>query len=276
MEKRIKNRLHPISNWKAFLCSICCIFANGSESLSQEVVINYKNVEAVIENTAAALAQEELYYINNDSTRTATSDMLLSSTIRWQMVSMDMAQRKKLQGFDKESQLYLQLVRELKELTKEIARFSEAAVKDPKQMVFCLRSAAAITAAASDLAKTAVIVGMKGNVPDPAKVDPDKLKNKEDNTPELNRDPDTDRTTAEDNNNLLLPDERMNVVNETIERLRKMKWAVRCARYKLNTDFNFRNLLYTASPIDAQLVQNNRIAFETLKNDINSFRFGNR
>ena len=249
------------------VCWLAWLSVSVGTGAAQEVIINRKNAEIVSENTYAALTPESLYRIENDTVRDNTLSILTSVTLRNTMYSMDMQARLNMNGFRKESRTYERLVWEIHYFIESAAQLIREASKNPHHAVFVTRQTAKLVLEAKNFVRYAVVVAMNGKVPNPFKISVDSLDRDLSTVPDYIYDEDRD-SLATDGLNLLLPDDSMAIMNETRRRLAKIRRAMDMMYWKLKTDFNVRNLIWTASRIDGRLYDRNVYVIEELKSNM--------
>lgn len=252
---------------KWIACWLVCLAVSVGTATAQEVIINRKNGQMVGLNTSAALTPESMYRLQNDTVRDNTLNILTSVTLRNTMYTMDMQARLNMNGFRKESRTYERLVWEIHYFIESAALLIKEASKNPHHAVFVTKQTAKLVLEARHFVRYAVVVAMNGKVPNPFKISVDSLEKDLATVPEYIYDEDKD-SLATDGLNLLLPDDRMAIMNETRRRLARIRRAMDMMYWKLKTDFNVRNLIWTASRIDGRLYDRNVYVIEELKSNI--------
>lgn len=235
----------------------------------QHVVSDPLTTSVVVGNTSSAEASEILYETVQKNIRNKTANILTAVSARTIMYANDHEARKAdKKAFRKEGMLYKQLVNEVGYLVNAVADFSKTAAKNPHKLLFSTKAATKVLLRAEDLVKNAVVIGMNSQVPNPFRVDIERFKKGTDTTPAYKDDSERN-SKEEDGKNLLLPDERIEIIREALNGLRRLRSAVYTATYKLDTDFNVRNILRVVSPMDARLYERNDFAFEVINDDLN-------
>lgn len=239
----------------------------GMKMSAQQIISDFKTAKIVTENTAKAFVSEELYRLQNDTVKSNTLNILSAVTLRNSIYTMDMLERTNRAGFKRESKAYYRLVYEVNYFMESATALLKEASKNPHHMVFCTTQTAKLMLEAKNLVKYAVVVAMNGKVPNPFKINPDSLEKDIATVPNYIDDPDRD-TLVTDGLNLLLPDDRYEILTETRLRLRAMRRAMDKMYWKLKTDFNVRNLIWAASRVDGRLYDRNVYAIEELKSNL--------
>lgn len=252
---------------KWIICILVMTVMALTPMTAQEIIINRRNAEIVQQNTSAAYTSEFLYRTENDTVRDNTLSVLTSVTLRNTMYSMDMQARLNMHGFRKESRTYERLVWEIHYLIESAAQLVKEASKNPHHSVFVTKQTAKLLLEARNFVRYAVVVAMNGKVPNPFKISVDSLEKDLATVPDYIYDEDKD-SLATDGLNLLLPDDRMAIMNETRRRLFNIRRAMDMMYWKLKTDFNVRNLIWTASRIDGRLYDRNVYIIDELKANI--------
>lgn len=243
-------------------------------SLAQVVKApDMKTIEMIGLNTTEAYLMENKYYEQNDSVRKNGIRILTATTVRTLKNNLDMKERQRNRGFKKQTKLYYKLVNQVNLLLSDAARLITTAAKNPHHLVFVTTKTGKLLLEVKNMVKYTVVVAYNGKVPNPFKVNLDDLKDGKDDTPnyEDDKEVETDAVTGErlnDGYNLLLPDDRMEIMRTTISHIRNVRKAMNQVYYKLLTDFNVRNLIYTANRMDGKLYDNNVYVIEELKGNI--------
>lgn len=222
-------------------------FSTTAGAQQYEVVHDKKSTEMVAANMAAAMATETLHSAQIDSVKRRTLDIMSAVLIRQYMNDMDMAQRKDVSHFGPESRLYRKLVLECQRFVTETAMLCEVVSKNPVNTAYCYKHLAEISMLAKQEVKNAVIFGMDGKVPNPFKVNYDELLEGKVTVPLYIKDGDRD-SVAFKTHNLLLPDERMTIVNNAIYKIRDYTRALRRVRTKIQYHTGFRQALRQTTP----------------------------
>lgn len=250
---------------------MCLAGVSANSQIRYEVVEDPKTIAAVVANTAAAAAQEILYKNYNDTILMRSSMILASSLVKLEMKNLDMNARKDFTALDKANETYIMLVDETTRLTAAVTDFLKNARKYPHGTFECYKSITMLVMEAKALVKEAVVVGFGGKVPNPFKVDLKKLLTGQDNTPSYNNTPgdkDSNGKKASDGDNLLLLDERLQIINHTIERIRQLRLATVAATWKLKTYYGWRNQLWNAKSYRNTKNRNIEMAVRTVQDDL--------
>lgn len=240
------------------------------------VNIDTKTARQVATNTAAAYAQETLHEIQQDTVMQRTNSLLAATLIHYNKYEMDMSQRLSDNGFRREGALYAKLVRECNRFVNLTGKFLNAAVHSPQNLTYCYRSAISLGNQARQAVKEAVVIGMNSKVPNPFKVNYNDLYNGIDTVPAYREDPevkyDEDEMKIIKERNLLLPDERIRIVNDAIMRLSTFNRTLTVMTWKLDTHFSFRELLRQYNRGDYIRLLNTEAAYAQVKNDLNKLQ----
>ena len=246
------------------VCMGVC-FLTGADA--QKVVLDKKVTEMVNLNTAAAMVPETLYRQQNDSVKNNTNLILTAVTLRNTVMTLDMQARTNMKGFRKESRAFARLVYEVHAFVNAAVNVVTEGSKNPHHSVFITKQTTKLILEAKNMVKYAVVVAMKGQVPNPFKLNPDSLAKDLQKVPAYIYDAENDSVWV-DKLNLLLPNDRMAIINETRRRLSKIRRAMELMYWKLKTDFNVRNLIWTASRVDGRLYDRNIMVVNQLKRNI--------
>ena len=257
------------------IISVCavvlCLFPIKSRAQIYEYSTDPKTIAAVAANTAAAYAWENGYRINADTILMRSSSILASALIKQQMKNFDMEERQKLRNLGRDGMAYYMLVDETAKLVAAAVEYIRHVKEYPHNSFTCYKDLTMVMLEAKGLVKNAVVVGMGGKVPNPFKVDRDKLFNGTDNTPAYEDDADSkdrDGKVVTDGDNLLLPDERYRIVNHTINKLRKLTLATITAANKLKYDYGWRKKMWEAPPYMNYRVENVKRAVNRVVDDL--------
>lgn len=256
-------------NMNRFLGTVLMVFAVSGirAQIKYEVVTDKKTTEMIVANTATAMATETLHSAQNDSIRRHTVDMMSSILFRQYMNDMDMAQRKDLGPYRQESRLYRKLVLECQRFVTQAAMLCEVVSKYPVNSVYCYKQLAELSMLARQEVKNAVVFGMDGQVPNPFKVNYADLIEGKVTVPVYRQDADRD-SVAFHTYNLLLPDERMEIINNAIYKLKDYTRALRRTTYKIQYHTGFRQALRQTTPYAYRMLVNTERAVGNVMDDI--------
>lgn len=215
---------------KVFRFLLCCALA----LLPSVAALAQNPATQQIKNTARAVGAEELYRIEADSIKHDKVKTEVYALLRHQLKMADKRQRETVL-FDRNSPLYIELVRACTDFTAELTRLERAVSDCHLDMGFVRTAALELMTEAYSLVRTAIVTGMSSNVPHPFRVSLDRLLRGEDDTPVYADDPQRPDDDT-DGANLLLPDERLRIVNHAVHQLRGMTSAMRAVVSKLTVD----------------------------------------
>lgn len=253
---------------RIFVCLtvLCCTMAAGA----QQVVIDTKTAAQMAKNTAEAYVQEHAHKLQNDTIKKRTINMLTSILTRNTMQTLDMNQRRSNSGFGRESALYGQLVREANRFIVYAAEFAKVAVMHPRNSAFCHQAVVSMAMQAKSVVKEAVVIGMNSRVPNPFKVDYNRWYNGTDTVSAYKDDADLTDKDKElvKQTNLLLPDERIRIVNRAIYRLQEFNMTLRATTYKIKYHEGPKQFLRQMFRQDYNLMLANQYAFDQVKRDL--------
>ena len=236
---------------------------------AQQVRMDYKTAKVIEENTAVAAVPESQYRNMNDSVMENNKRILAAVTLREQMLSMDMQARLNMNGFRRESRAFKRLVYEITYLTQSTTLLLNEARRNPEHSVFVTRQAAKLLLEAKNFVKYAVVVAMNGEVPNPFKLTVEDLEEDLYSIPTYNADA-APGERVNDSYNLLLPDDRIAIMQETRSQLRNIRRAMDQMYWKLKTEFTVRNLIWAASRQDGRRYDRTAYEAELLKSNISN------
>ena len=254
-------------NMKRFLVVALMGVAVAGAQAQIQVVTDKKTTEMVAANTATAMATETLHSAQNDSIRRHNLDIMSSILFRQYMNDMDMAQRKDLGPYRQESRLYRKLVLECQRFVTQAAMLCEVVSKYPVNTVYCYKQLAELTMLAKQEVKNAVVFGMDGQVPNPFKVNYADLVEGKVTVPVYRQDADRD-SVAFHTYNLLLPDERIQIIENALFKLKEYTRALRRVTYKIEYHTGFRQALRQTSPYAYRMVVTTERAVGNVMDDI--------
>ena len=232
-----------------------------------EVVKDTKTTEMIVANTAAAMGNETLHSAQTDSIRRRSLDIMSSMLFRQYMNDMDMQQRKDLAPYRQESRLYRKLVLECQRFVTQAAMLCEVVKDNPVNTAYCYQQLGELSMLAKQEVKNAVVFGMDGQVPNPFKVNYADLIEGKVTVPVYRQDADRD-TVVFKSYNLLLPDERMTIINSAISNLRDYTRALRRVTYKIPYHTGFRKALRQTSPYAYRMLVTTERAVGNVVGDI--------
>lgn len=233
-----------------------------------ETVIDTKTAAQIEANTAAAAVPENTYLDYNKDMLKSSTGITAASLSKLINYSLDMSQRKDLFGFTKDGAMYHTLVREVTMLLKECKDCADTAADNPLMVSDCREGIIRTLLQAKGLVKECVVVAFNCKVPNPFKVDLKKLEEGKDNTKNYAEDSSRDEKKDEDGNNLLLPDERIRIIENCISRLRELRRSVRYVNLKMETHYNVRYHLQRTPAYSQLLNSSSAYALRQVKRDI--------
>lgn len=247
---------------------LAVVCAMGVSAQAQQVRMDYKTATMVEENTAVAAVPEGQYKNMNDTVKRNNERILAAVTLREQMLSMDMQARLNMNGFKRESRAFKRLVYEITYLTQSATLLLNEVSRNPEHSVFVTRQAAKLLLEAKNFVKYAVVVAMNGEVPNPFRLTVEDLEKDLYKVPIYNADAAPDER-VDDSYNLLLPDDRIAIMQETRTQLRNIRRAMDQMYWKMKTEFTVRNLIWAASRQDGRRYDRTAYEAEQLKSNIN-------
>lgn len=246
---------------KTFLSLLLCLFA-VTQGYAQD-----KATKQALANTASAVAEEYLYYINADSIKSDKEISLAHATFRYMLKQKDMQSREWQIGFQNKI-AYKLLVGQCHYLIEDLNEMMDNARRHPEHMAMCITAGTDMLMQFYGIVRTVVVVAMNSKVPLPWKVDYEKFLNGEDNTPIYANDPDR-KEEETDKANLLLPSERYTILNQAFTQIMNLRIAIQAVNYKLKVDLTWQKALETALLFDDQIKEAQRIAFTTIEASLN-------
>lgn len=251
---------------RGWILAVVC--AMGVSAQAQQVKMDYKTATMVEQNTAVAAVPEGQYKNMNDTVKRNNERILAAVTLREQMLSMDMQARLNMNGFKRESRAFKRLVYEITYLTQSATLLLNEVSRNPEHSVFVTRQAAKLLLEAKNFVKYAVVVAMNGEVPNPFRLTVEDLEKDLYKVPIYNADAAPDER-VDDSYNLLLPDDRIAIMQETRTQLRNIRRAMDQMYWKMKTEFTVRNLIWAASRQDGRRYDRTAYEAEQLKSNIN-------
>lgn len=238
---------------KRIIIILLGVLAVNTTSRAQgRVVHDTKTAKMVGENMGAALAGENLYTAQVDSTEKKRTSLLSKVTIRNIMKSADMLSRKNLGNLTAEGAAYSTICREIKRLMESISKLGKNAAKKPAAFYYCSKQTAEVLLEAEGYVEQAIVIAMNAKVPNPFKDDADNKgqsfwgggrpinKTTTFEQDELKKSP-KDRKT--DGLNLLHADDRIRICNQTIYGLRRLRRMVDVISFKLKCNYTWKDAM---------------------------------
>lgn len=227
-----------------------------------------KATKQAFKNTASAVAQEYLYYINADSINSDKEISLAHATFRYMLKQKDMQSREWQIGFQNKI-AYKMLVNQCHYFIQDLNEMMANARRHPEHMTMCITAGTDILMQFYATVRMVVVVAMNSKVPLPWKVDYEKFLEGKDNTPIYAND--SERAEQEtDKANLLLPSERYTILNQAFAQIMNLRMAIRAVNSKLMIDLTWQKALETALLFDDQIKEAHRTAFTTFEASLNS------
>ena len=219
-------------------------------------------------NTAAAVAEEGLYMINVDSILKDKSISTVAALARYNLKQQDMGTREWQIAF-RNKIVYRMLVQQFNYLIRDMNDMFENARKHPEHMPACIMAGSEILLQAYSLGKHAVVVAMGSRVPLPWKVNYKEFLEGKDNTPIYANDKDRDKKD-DDKQNLLLPSERYNILNSTVQQVMALRMAINAVNAKLSVDFTWQKGVEYALKFDNYVHEAHNKVFREFSRSIDS------
>lgn len=213
---------------------------NTTAHAQGRVVHDTKTAKMVGENMGAALAGENLYTAQVDSTEKKRTSLLSKVTIRNIMKSADMLSRKNLGNLTAEGAAYSTICREIKRLMESISKLGKNAAKNPAAFYYCSKQTAEVLLEAEGYVEQAIVIAMNAKVPNPFRYSEGDKKAKTFEQDELKKSP-KDRKT--DELNLLHADDRIRICNQTIYGLRRLRRMVDVISFKLKCNYTWKDAM---------------------------------
>lgn len=217
-------------------------------------------------NTASAVAQEGLYLINTDSVLKDKSISTGHATFRYLLKQKDRQSREWQVGFQNKM-IYRMLVQQFNYLISDLNEMFDNARKHPEHMPACIMAGTDLLTQAYALGKHAVVVAMNSKVPLPWKVDYEKFLTGKDKTPNYENDKEKDKKD-DDQQNLLLPSERYNILNNTLAQVMNLRMAIRAVNSKLSVDFTWQKGVEYALKFDNYVHEAHQQVFANFSRDV--------
>lgn len=247
--------------------AVCLLSVTGASAQYVKPVFDKKTNAMMLLNTTTELAAEELVRTQADSIKTSTLDMMTSVLVRQNMNDLDMAQRKDLYDFRRESRIYRKLVYEAQRFITTAAEFCQVVSRNPVNTAYCYRHLAELSVLAKQEVKNAVVFGMDGKVPNPFKVNFSELLEGKVDAPDYREDADRDKEVFK-SYNLLLPDERLTIVNGAIDKLKEYSRQLRRVTWKIQYHTGFRQALRQTAPYTSRMLTQTEFAVNEVLSDI--------
>jgi len=248
------------------------LLLSAGAATAQQVRPDKRTGQVITENTAVAKVPENTMEIMSDTVNQNTKRILTAVTLRNTMYSLDMQARENLNGFRRESRAYRRLVYEVVYLVQSATLLINEAARNPHHLVFVTTKTAKLLLEAKNFVKYAVVVAMNGNVPNPFRVSIEDFQADLARVPSYNADASTDQK-VDDQYNLLLPDDRIAILQQTRTQLRNIRKAMDQMYWKLLTDFNVRNLIWAASRMDGKLYDRTAAEVQYLMSNLDRATF---
>jgi hypothetical protein len=203
--------------------AICFFTLIGSQNMKGQDIAT---AEQIAENMGVALGSEALYDKQIDKTKENRETLLMKVSIRNLMKQSDRAARDVAGDLGQEGIVYKMICKETQLLMGALDKLLSEAQKHPEQLPNVRKGITEVISTGSNLVTQSVKIAMGGKVKNPFGDDGEK---------------------KGDGHNLMLQDERLDICNNTIMELRKLRTAAEVVAFKLGCEYTWRdNLQKTA------------------------------
>lgn len=255
------------------LAIIMLLFAMSIQAQFMKYVYDPKTQAMVGANSSAASGQELIYSNEIDKQKEKREGILTKASMRNLVKSFDLAARKNIGDFGKQSVAFNSLCIETERLGVAIGKLLAAGEKSPENYVYCYKSAMSIFLEAKEAGERAIFIGMNGKVPNPFKnLDLNSLKTGTIELESSNADSDSETMSRKsDGLNLIMANDRLSICNEAIWKLRQLRRMCTVMTIKLQCDYRWTHLIKEASPYDYYWAIGTKAAAEKVMKDIINF-----
>jgi hypothetical protein len=246
-----------------FLLLLLC---NNFICKAQFVRMDLKTTAQVTANGAAATAAEAGVTASTTEVRKKNALIAAKSTVSQLVKAADMAAKQNVGDLKSQSLSYTMICKEIVNIGYELNQTYEVAAKNPTRLGMCVVAGTKVILETKGIVDKVVYLACNGKVPNPFNnVSIEDIKKGK-----LNQKME-ENGTEKDGANLLSARERLNIMNDALYNLRRIKRSLTLVKFRLMTSYTFADILRESLPQEYYWQAGMKLAFDDTMRDIKRF-----